>query len=540
MKADQEKLTKSVMDIQEQIHVEQAVEDIVRLIKGNRKAALLIVQLVHKFQCDRMREINRFGPKKQENKPITCTECNAEPNQPCNCAKNAQLKEQKPAVVVIDESDDESSQKSENDKQIKSTKNPTKKKSKSANKRSNKPVSQRSEHTFNEVMEDIFMTVLSSDGSTNDSTKENTVTNSNESSNAHSNEYQHENNSKSKVKSVLKSSATNSPSLTNASTPSMFTKSPTEKADEHKSETNFMLNVLHSNDHNMSLACQQISPEQPMFNNNISDPIIGQQQNLMMETSPSFVTPNEHQFQAPAMYNYISSVAKSEISYTNGYSQQYSESRLNSSAYHQRRVFLQQKRQTLYEQLEQIERQQLHNEMQNSSYMCNSIDINDEELANLSDLNVEDLCSNYDFDQLDVPPTPIDENPPNAPSFNCQQPPQYLSPYPNQFQNHSHLNSGYHPTTEQQQPLIQQHPQQQQSRYSATFQQQHANSTDFEDILELICNGESRRIFLMRINNFLFLENRQSSNDFEDGIQATNATNAIYQELRLNDVSSKK
>lgn len=124
----------------------------------------------------------------------------------------------------------------------------------------------------------------------------------------------------------------------------------------------------------------------------------------------------------------------------------------------------------------------MHNEMQNS---YSSIDI-DEELANLGDLNVEDLY-NYDFDQLEVPATPVEENP--AP-FNMSQPPaQYMSPYPfTNNNNHSHLNSsGFLPPPEQ--PLVhQQHPHQ---RYSTrTFQ--HANSTDFEDILDLIRNGESK------------------------------------------------
>ncbi|KAI6241501.1 hypothetical protein M3Y99_00308200 [Aphelenchoides fujianensis] len=59
MKNEQEALGRSEMELQEEIHVEQAVEDVARLIRTNRRTALLIVQLVHKFQCDRMRELDQ-------------------------------------------------------------------------------------------------------------------------------------------------------------------------------------------------------------------------------------------------------------------------------------------------------------------------------------------------------------------------------------------------------------------------------------------------------------------------------------------------
>jgi hypothetical protein len=445
------------MEVQEEIHIDQAVEDVVRLIKTNRKAALLIVQLVHKFQCDRMRELNKIGVKKPEGKLANCTECNGEK---CVCGKSP-LKEPQsnstPAVVTIDESDEESGQhKSEKNEENKLTKSSNKKKSRTTAKRNNKPVSQRSDHTFSEVMEDIFLTVISSDSSTNDSTKENT-TNLIDSGIEKST---------GKLNKSAKSRPKNVPKIVHpncASVPFLPIKSPmsTDVIEKHNS-VNFMLNIPHTNESNSQVSPETIQPPLKIYNESHA---------LMFETNPAsanhqFVHTPE-QYQTPALYNYMAPtvVANSFTPHSH-----YSELRPANANYHQRRAFLQQKRQTLCEQLEQIERQQLHNEM----YPSNSIDI-DEELANLGDLNVEDLY-NYDFDQLEVN-TPIEENQTSVHTFSMSQ---QISPY----QNHSHLNfGGYQPVVEQQ-PLIL--TQQQTQR---TFQ--HADS-DIDDILDLIRNGESK------------------------------------------------
>ena len=50
------RLANTEVRLQEELHVEQAVHDIVRLIKQDPRTALLIVQLLRKFQVERQQE----------------------------------------------------------------------------------------------------------------------------------------------------------------------------------------------------------------------------------------------------------------------------------------------------------------------------------------------------------------------------------------------------------------------------------------------------------------------------------------------------
>ncbi|CAD5220926.1 unnamed protein product [Bursaphelenchus xylophilus] len=144
--SNQRKLTRKEFEIQEEIHIAQAVEDVVRLLKTNRKTALLIVQLIHKFQCDRMKdtkEIIRVDVRPKEVK---------------------QTPEKSAEVVVIDESEDDIAKESEKKKKSKVTK-PKKPKTiikKSTNKDKN----------FAAVMEDIFQTVISDNGNADSESEE--------------------------------------------------------------------------------------------------------------------------------------------------------------------------------------------------------------------------------------------------------------------------------------------------------------------------------------------------------------------------------
>ncbi|VDM42956.1 unnamed protein product [Toxocara canis] len=53
---EQQKLTTTEQKLQEELHVEQAVQDIVRLIKQDARTALLIVQLLRRYQLERGRQ----------------------------------------------------------------------------------------------------------------------------------------------------------------------------------------------------------------------------------------------------------------------------------------------------------------------------------------------------------------------------------------------------------------------------------------------------------------------------------------------------
>lgn len=119
------------LEIQEEIHVEQAVEDVVRLIQSNRKTALLVVQLVHKYQTERMQREEKVIPKND-----------------CKCVNTPEH-----PVVVIDETDDERDVAEEETKKIQK---PKPKKSKTVQKKPNKD-----NKNFAAVMEDIFQTVIS-------------------------------------------------------------------------------------------------------------------------------------------------------------------------------------------------------------------------------------------------------------------------------------------------------------------------------------------------------------------------------------------
>lgn len=50
---EQQNLTSIEQKLQEELHVEQAVQDIVRLIKQDARTALLIVQLLRRYQLER-------------------------------------------------------------------------------------------------------------------------------------------------------------------------------------------------------------------------------------------------------------------------------------------------------------------------------------------------------------------------------------------------------------------------------------------------------------------------------------------------------
>ncbi|KAI6176802.1 hypothetical protein M3Y97_00838200 [Aphelenchoides bicaudatus] len=525
LKSEQEKLAKLEFQLQEELSIEQAVEDVVRLIKTNRKTALLIVQLVHKFQCDRMREINRIAAKKQETeeKALNCSECNTD--QKCGCIKNskdqrAPVEVSNPAIVTIDESDDEhghQKQKIGEEDPLQQAKTVNKKKPKSVAKKNNKPVSQRSEHTFAEVMEDIFSTVLSNDCPIDDS-------NESEEKLPEKLAALIENEERLQKSNAIKSKSS---TKSNKTTKSVETQNVHDKIEKSESANSFAFPNMNHGEHQISTPCE-VSSEPMIFSASDNSPntlALAQQpmphkfESLLndensVHSDHSFAHSNcaNEQMQTPALYNYMTSttVTKSEINTpttpTISTIQTIGTLPINNVA-----PFLQQKRQILYEQLEQLERQQLHNE--NSNY-CNNIDI-DEELANLGDLNVEDLY-NYDFDQLDVP-TPIDEAPSVAP-FSVQ-PPQYMPHQYQQPQFHNHSHPGF---MAHDQPLGHNNQQQQQRHYSNTRHTfQHANSVDFEDVLDLIRNGE---------------KNRQPSMDFEGQVH----TNAIYEDLRLNDVSIQR
>jgi hypothetical protein len=173
-------------------------------------------------------------------------------------------------------------------------------------------------------MEDIFLTVISNDGSGNDSTKENTEINPSETSieNPCSSIPSNVNSKKSKPKNVLKSSTANSLSAENNSlNKSMPFVEKTEDLNVDEKHTPFMLNAQQES--NLSLH-GKISPEQaPIFNNNIpeSNEISSAQQplkfynenpGLVLDTNPSsvnshFNNPADHQFQTPTLYNYMTS-----------------------------------------------------------------------------------------------------------------------------------------------------------------------------------------------------------------------------------------
>lgn len=51
--AEQEVLSTTEQKLQEELHIEQAVQDIVRLIKQDARTALLIVQLLRRYQLER-------------------------------------------------------------------------------------------------------------------------------------------------------------------------------------------------------------------------------------------------------------------------------------------------------------------------------------------------------------------------------------------------------------------------------------------------------------------------------------------------------
>ncbi|CAD5214942.1 unnamed protein product [Bursaphelenchus okinawaensis] len=142
LSANQRKLTQKEFEIQEEIHVGQAVEDVIRLIKTNRKTALLIVQLIHKFQCDRMKEVKEV-PKV------------VKPKEDCKCPKS-EAERSDHEVVVLDESEDDNAKETEKKKKIKSQK--PKKQKPAVKKPANK------DKNFAAVMEDIFQTVISDNG----------------------------------------------------------------------------------------------------------------------------------------------------------------------------------------------------------------------------------------------------------------------------------------------------------------------------------------------------------------------------------------
>lgn len=50
---EQQNLASTEQKLQEELHVEQAVQDIVRLIKQDARTALLIVQLLRRYQLER-------------------------------------------------------------------------------------------------------------------------------------------------------------------------------------------------------------------------------------------------------------------------------------------------------------------------------------------------------------------------------------------------------------------------------------------------------------------------------------------------------
>ncbi len=51
--AEHEELCRAEQRLAEELHVEQAVKDIVRLIKQDARTALLIVQLLRRYQIER-------------------------------------------------------------------------------------------------------------------------------------------------------------------------------------------------------------------------------------------------------------------------------------------------------------------------------------------------------------------------------------------------------------------------------------------------------------------------------------------------------
>ncbi|KAI6214918.1 hypothetical protein M3Y94_00324600 [Aphelenchoides besseyi] len=503
LKSEQETLSSLEMELQEEIHVEQAVEDVARLIRTNRRTALLIVQLVHKFQCDRMRELDQSqSSETTQNRPTASTNSNVKPNNAtkctsnvatsCGCARRPQSQCNDPTVVVIDESDEENST-------TDPTSNPTvkpetlpkrKNKSKSTIKRNGKHVSQRSEHTFAQIMEDIFQTVISerdeiptiTEIDVQQQTSNNQV-DCNESLDVNSTDYE-------KKMGDIKDEMTTRDHNVKFNDPASLTNH------EEKSQSIQSSFIAINKTQQPSMENESMLTDQSAFADNNS---------MLMQQSISCNDPNS-QIQANAA-NYDERIVETEMQNT------------DANMYLQRRVFLQQKKQNLCEQLQQIEIQQRRNELQIPYGSSCQPSVTEDELGcGLNDLDVEELY-NCDLDPYEMSTSSLHAPVPmNAHIIHNTE-----DSYSTQF--HSIQGSHGNPETfktSQRPPTY---------FSSSTFPPMHSN--DFEDILDLIHNGETKWCGLSgptdTINNNL--EHRPITND----VETVQATNAIYQELRQTD-----
>ena len=158
--------------LQEELHVEQAVEDVARLVRTNRRSALLIVQLVHRFQCDRLRELDdqrrptlavgaaaaAVATAVDVSNPtaIESAALRLSAASPHIAADDAQPTARFSAVVVLD---DELEIEDPHRVVVKNAQK-GKRKSKPTTKKGAKSASQRADRNFAQVMDDIFAVVL--------------------------------------------------------------------------------------------------------------------------------------------------------------------------------------------------------------------------------------------------------------------------------------------------------------------------------------------------------------------------------------------
>ncbi|CAJ0951991.1 unnamed protein product, partial [Mesorhabditis belari] len=122
---EQNSLVAGEAKLQEELHVEQAVNDIVRLIKQDARTALLIVQLLRKYQLERQAELTQQQKaqqekqKKNEDSPIGAPQ-SVQPQplipSPTNPTKRSKskAKTQNPAPAPVDRAHSETPQQMNN------------------------------------------------------------------------------------------------------------------------------------------------------------------------------------------------------------------------------------------------------------------------------------------------------------------------------------------------------------------------------------------------------------------------------------------
>ncbi|KAI6187967.1 hypothetical protein M3Y98_00302800 [Aphelenchoides besseyi] len=503
LKSEQDTLSSLEMELQEEIHVEQAVEDVARLIRTNRRTALLIVQLVHKFQCDRMRELDQSqSSETTQNRPTV----NANPNgkasnmptcspnvaTSCGCARRPQSQCNDPTVVVIDESDEETSTTDPtSNSTVKQETSPKRKnKSKSTIKRNGKHVSHRSEHTFAQIMEDIFQTVISERDEITPVTEIDVQRQSSTNQIA--------------CKELLDVNLTDYGKKMGDIKEEKTTRDHNMKFNDPASLTNDEDNsqLIQGSFIPINKNQQSSMENEPMLTDQSS---FADNNSLLIHQSISCNEPNS-QIQTSAA-NYDDRTVEPEMQ------------NADTNMYLQRRVFLQQKKQNLCEQLQQIEIQQRRNELQIPYGSSCQPSVTEDELGcGLNDLDVEELY-NCDLDQYEMSTPSLHTSVP----MNTQITHKTGDSYSTQFHSIqvSHANPENFKSSQQPPTYFS----------SSTFPPMHSN--DFEDILDLIHNGETKWCGLTgpsdTINNNL--EHRPITND----VETVQATNAIYQELRQTD-----